>query len=152
MNILDCFPLGLTGLISLAVQGTLKSLLQHHSSKASVFPHSAFFMVQPLHLFTGKAIALTIRTFDSKVTSLLFNMLSKFVKAFLPKSKPLLISGLLSPSSHFGAQDNKICHRFYFSPSICPEVMGPVAMILVFLNNEFQASLLTLLFHPQEAL
>ena len=99
MNILDCFPLGLTGLISLAVQGTLKSLLQHHSSKASVFPHSAFFMVQPLHLFTGKAIALTIRTFDSKVTSLLFNMLSKFVIAFLPRSKHLLISWLQSPSA-----------------------------------------------------
>ena len=80
----------------LAVQGTLKSLLQHHSSKASILRCSAFFMVQPSHPHktTGKTIALTIRTLFSKVMSLLFNMLSRFVIAFLPRSKHLLISWL----------------------------------------------------------
>ena len=77
----------------LAVQGTLKSLLQHHSSKASILWHSAFFMVQLSHPYmtTGKTIALTIQTFVGKVRSLLFNMLSRFVIAFLPRSKRLLI-------------------------------------------------------------
>ena len=77
----------------LAVQGTLKSLLQHHNSKASILQHSAFFMVQLSHLYmtAGKTIALTIWTFIRKVMSLLFIMLSRFVKAFLPMSKPLLI-------------------------------------------------------------
>ena len=78
----------------LAVQGTLKSLLQHHSSKASILWSSNFFMVQLSYLYmtTGKTIALTIWTFVSKVMSLLFNMLSRFVVAFLPRSKRLLIS------------------------------------------------------------
>ena len=77
-----------------AVQGTLKSLLQHHNSKASILQLSAFLMVQLSHLYmtTGKTIALTIQTFVSKVMSLFFNMLSKFVTAFLPRSKHLLIS------------------------------------------------------------
>ena len=85
----------------LAVQGTLKSLLQHHSSKASIFWHSAFFMVQLSHLYmtTGKAIILTRRTFVNKVMSVLFNMLSKFVIAVLPRKKPLLISWLQPPSA-----------------------------------------------------
>ena len=85
----------------LAVQGTLKSLLQHHSSKASIFWHSAFFMVQLSHPYmtTGKTIALTRRTFAGKVMSLLFNTLSMFVIAFLPRSKRLLISWLQSPSA-----------------------------------------------------
>ena len=85
----------------LAVQGTLKSLLQHHSSKASIFQCSAFFMVQlsHLHMTTGKTIALTRWTFVSKVMSLLFNMLSSLVIAFLPRSKHLLISWLQSPSA-----------------------------------------------------
>ena len=80
----------------LAVQGTLKSLLQHHSSKASILPHSAFFTVQLSHLYmtTGKTIALTRLIFVGKVMSLLFNMLSRFVRAFLPRSKRLLISWL----------------------------------------------------------
>ena len=84
----------------LAVQGTLKSLLQHHSSKASFLQHSAFFIVQLTHpyLITGKTIALTIQTFVSKVMFLLFNMLSRFVIAFLPRSKGLLISWQQSPS------------------------------------------------------
>ena len=84
----------------LAVQGTLKSLLQHHSSKASILPHSAFFIVQLSHphMTTGKNIALTRWTFVSKVMSLLFNMLSRLVTASLPRSKCLLISRLQSPS------------------------------------------------------
>ncbi|CAI9153765.1 unnamed protein product [Rangifer tarandus platyrhynchus] len=85
----------------LSVQGTLSNMLQHHNSKASILQHSAFFMVQLSHLYmtTGKTIALTIWTFVSKVISLLFNMLSKFVIAFLPRSKCLLISWLQSPSA-----------------------------------------------------
>ena len=83
----------------LAVQGTLKSLLQHQSSKASILLCSAFFMVQLSHLYmiTGKTIALTRQTFVGKVMSLLFNMLSRFVIAFLPRSKRLFISWLQSP-------------------------------------------------------
>ena len=90
----------------LAVQGTLKSLLQHHSSKASILWHSALFIVQLSHLYMtiGKTIALTIRTFVSKVISLLFNMPSRFVAAFLPRSKHLFISWLQSLSTViFGA-------------------------------------------------
>ena len=85
----------------LAVQGTLRSLLQHHSSKASILWHSAFFMVQLSHPYvtTGKTIALTSRNFVGKVMSLLFNMLSRLVIAFLPRSKRLLISWLQSPSA-----------------------------------------------------
>ena len=85
----------------LAVQGTLKSLLQHHSSKAPILQCSAFFMVQLSHLYmtTGKTIALTKQTFVGKVMSLFFNMLSRFVIAFLPRSKHLLILWLQSPSA-----------------------------------------------------
>ena len=85
----------------LAVQETLKSLLQHHSSKASILWRSAFFTVQLSHPYmtTGKTIALTSQTFVGKVMSLLLNMLSKLVIAFLPKSKCLLISSLQSPSA-----------------------------------------------------
>ena len=85
----------------LAVQGTLKSLLQHHGSKASILRRLAFFIVQLSHLYmtTGKTIALTTWTFVSKVMSLLFNMLSRFDITFLPRSKRLLISWLQSPSA-----------------------------------------------------
>ena len=85
----------------LAVQGTLKSLLQHHSSKASVLQHSAFFIVQLSHPYmtTGKTVALSRQTFVGKVISPLFNMLSRLVIAFLPRSKHLLISWLQSPSA-----------------------------------------------------
>ena len=95
MNIQGGFPLGFTGLISLLSKG-LSSLLPHHSSKASILWRSAFFMVQLSHPYTttGKNTALTIRTFVNKVNSLLFNMLSRFVIAFLPRSKYLLISWL----------------------------------------------------------
>ena len=95
----------------LAVQRTLKSLLQHHSSKASIIRHSAFFIVQLSHPYmtTGKTIALTRRTFVGKVMSLLFNMLSSLVIAFLPRSKRLLISWLQSPSAViFGAPKIKV--------------------------------------------
>ena len=95
----------------LAVQGTLKSLFQHHSSKASVLGRSAFFTVQLSHLYmtTGKTIALTRQTFVGKVMSLLFNILSRLVITFLPRSKRLLISWLQSPSAViFGAQKNKV--------------------------------------------
>ena len=88
-------------LVLLAVQGTLKSLLQYHSSKASILQHSAFFTVQLSHPYmtTGKTIALTIRTFVGKIISLLFNMLSRVIITFLPRSKRLLISWLQSPSA-----------------------------------------------------
>ena len=88
----------------LAVQGTLKSLLHHHSSKASIFWRSAFFVVQLSHpcMTPGKTIALTRRTFVGTVTSLLFNMLSRLVIALLPRRKHLLISWLQSPSADFG--------------------------------------------------
>ena len=117
----------------LAVQGTLKSLFQHHSSKASSLQRSAFFMVQLSHPYmtTGKTIALTRRTFVSKVTSLLLNMLSRLVITFLPRSKHLLISWLQSPSAMI-LEPPKIKSLSIVSPSICQEVMGPDAMILVF--------------------
>ena len=103
-----------------AVQGTLKSLLQHHNLKASIHWHSDFFMVQLSYPYTttGKTTTVIIWTFVDKVTSLLLNMVSGFVIAFLPRSKCLLISWLLisvTVCSDFGAQENKICHSFHFS-------------------------------------
>ena len=119
----------------LAVQGTLKSLLQHHSSKASILRLSAFFIVQLSrpYMTTGKTIALTRWTFVGKVISLLFNMLSRLVITFLPRSKRLLISWLQSPSAVI-LEPRKIKSATVstVSPSICHEVMGPDAMILVF--------------------
>ena len=110
---------GYSGLISfrmdwldlLAVQGTLKRLLQHHSSKTSILWRSAFFIVQLSHPYmtTGKTIALTIRTFVDKVMSLLFNMLSMLVIIFLLRSKPLNFMTAIIICSDFGAQENKIC-------------------------------------------
>ena len=98
----------------LAVQGTLKSLLQHHSSKASILPHSAFFTVQLSHPYmtTGKTIALTRRTFVDKVMSLLFNMLSRLVIAFLPRSKGLNFMAAVTICSGIGAPKNKVSHYF----------------------------------------
>ena len=106
----------------LAVQGTLKSLLQHHTSKASILQCSTFFIVQFSHPYmtTGKTIALTIWTFVGKVMFLLFNMLSRFVIAFLSRNKCLLISWLKSLSSHFRAQENKVSHCFHFLPTYLP--------------------------------
>ena len=120
----------------LAVQGTLKSLLQHHSSKASILQCSPFLIVQLSHPYmtTGKTIALTRWTFVGKVMSLLFNMLSRLVIAFLPRSnKHLLISWLQSPSAVIlEPQKIKSLTVSIISPSICDEVMEPDAMILVF--------------------
>ena len=113
----------------LAVQGTLKSLLQHHSSKASFFWCSAFFIVQLSHPYmtTGKTIALTRQTFVGKVMSLLFNMLSRLVIAFLPRSKCLLISLLWSPSAvTLEPPKIKSVTVSIVSPSICHEVMQPM--------------------------
>ena len=119
----------------LAVQGTLKSLLQHHSSKASSLRHSAFFTVQLAHPYmtTGKTIALTRQTFVGKVMCLLFNMLSRLVITFLPRSKHLLISWQQSPSAVI-LEPRKIKSDTVstVSPSICCEVMGLDATILVF--------------------
>ena len=119
----------------LAVQWTLKSLLQHHSSKASILQCSAFFTVQLSHPYmtTGKTIALTRRTLVSKVMSLLLNMLSRLVITFLPSSKRLLISWLQSPSAVIlGPQKIKSDTVSTVSPSISHEVMGPDATIFVF--------------------
>ena len=125
----------------LAVQGTLKSLLQHHSSiKASVLQCSAFFMVQLSHMYmtTGKIIALARWTFVGKVMSLLFNMLSRLVITLLPRSKHLLISWLKSPSTViFGAPQNKICHCFHCFPINLPWSDGTGCRDLHFLNVAF---------------
>ena len=131
MNIQDWLDL-------LAVQETVKSLLQHHSSKASILQCSAFFIVQLSHPYmtTGKTIALTRQTFVSKVMSLLFNMLSRLAIAFLPRSKCLLIS--FNPSAVIlECRKMKSLIVFIVFPSICHDVMGLDAMILVFLNIEF---------------
>ena len=119
----------------LAVQVTLKSLLQHHSSKASIFQHSAFFTVQLSHPYmtTGKTIALTRQTFVGKVMSLLFNMLSRLVITFHPTRKLLLISWLQSQSAVI-LQPKEINSLtiYIVTPSICHEVIGPDAMMLDF--------------------
>ena len=119
----------------LAVQGTLKSLLQYHSSKASILRCSAFFIVQLSHPYmtTGKIIALTRWIFVDKVMSLLFNILSRLVIAFLPRSKHVLISWLQSPSAVIlEPKKRKSVTVSIISPSICYEVMGLDAVILVF--------------------
>ena len=116
----------------LAVQQTLKSLLQHHSSKASILQHSAFYIVQLSYPYTtiGKTIALTRQTFVGKVMPLLFNILSMLVIAFLPRSKDLLTPWLQSPCA-VNLEPRKI-KSDTVSPSICHEVMGPDAMTLVY--------------------
>ena len=125
---MDCLDL-------LAVQGTRKSLLQHHSSKASILRHSAFFTVQLSHPYmtTGKTIALTRWTFVRKVMSLLLNILSRLVITCLQRNKHLLISWLQSPSAVILEPPKiKSATVSTASPSICHEVMGPDAMIFVF--------------------
>ena len=125
----------------LAVQGTLKSLLQHHSSKVSILQHLSFFIAQPSHPYMtiGKTIALRRQIFAGKVMSLLFNMLSRLVITFLPRSKRLLISWLQSPSAVILEPPKiKSASVFTVSPSICYEVMGPDAMILVFWMLSFK--------------
>ena len=134
----------------LVVQGTLKSLLQQHSSKASILLHSAFFIVQLSHPYmtTGKTIALTRQTFVGKVMSLFFKMLSTLVITFLPRSKCLLIfMAAVTICSNFGAPQNKSATVSTVSLSICHEVLGLDAMILVFwmlsLNPTFSVSSFT---------
>ena len=124
----------------LAVQGTLKSLLQHHNSKASIFHCSAFLIVQLSYPYMtiGKTVALTRQIFFLKGMSSLFNMLSRFVVAFLPKSKCLLISWLQLPSAViFGAQEKKICHCVHLFPIYLPWSDGIGCHDLSFLNVEF---------------
>ena len=123
-----------------ALQGILKSFLQHHRLKASVLQHSTFFLVQLSHRYmsTGKTMALTRWTFVGKVKSLLFNMLSQSVIAFLPRSKGLLVAWLQSPSAVIlEPKKIKTVTVSIVSQSICHEVMGPDTMIFVFLPVEF---------------
>ena len=128
------------GLDLLSVQGALKSLLQHHSSKASILLCSAFFIVQLSHLYltTRKTIALTRWTFVGKAMSLLFNLLSRLVITFLPRSKLLLISWLQSPSAVIlEPQKNKVWHCFHCFPICLPWSDGTGCHDLSFLNVEF---------------
>jgi len=140
MNNQDWSPLGWTGWISLQSKGLSKSLLQHHSSKASILWCSAFFTVQPSHSYmtTGKTIPLTRWTFVGKVISLLFNMLSRLVITFLPRSKHLLISWLQSWSSVIlDLPQNRVWHCFYRFPIYFPWSEGTRCHDLSFLNVEF---------------
>ena len=137
MNIQDWFPLGWTGLIHIklvAVHGTLKSFLQHHSSKHQILWHSAFFMARLSHSYlnTGKTTALTTGNFVGKVMSLLFNTLSRFVIAFLPRQK------LQSPSAVIlEPKKIKSCHCFYCFPIYLPWSDGTGCHDLCCLNVEF---------------
>ena len=131
----------MNGLISLQSKGLSISLLQHYSSKASILWQSAFFIVQLSHPYmtTGKTIALTTQTFVGKVMSLLFNMLSRLVIAFLPRSKHLLILWLQSPSAVIlEPKKIKSLTVSIVSPSVCHEEMGLDAMILVFWMLSFK--------------
>ena len=133
----------------LAVQGILKSLLQHHSSKASILQCSAFFIVKLLHPYmtSGKTIALTRWTFVDKVMSLLFNMLSMLAIAFLPRSKRLLISWWQSPSTVIvEPKKRKSVTVYTFSPFIFHEVMGLDAMVFWMLSFKQTYSLSTFTF------
>ena len=135
MNIHSWFPLESTGLIFLLSKGLLHVFSSTTDKKASIFRHSAFFKVQLSHLYTtiGKIIHLTLHTFVEKVMPLLFNMLSRFVITFLPRSRHLLISWLQSPSSVIlDPRKIKFATVSTFCLSTCDEVMGPVVVILVF--------------------
>ena len=137
-------------LVLLAVQGTLKSLLEHHSSKASILQHLAFLIAQLSrpYMTTGNTVGLTRQTFVGKVMSLLLNMLSRLVITFLPRSKHLLISWLESQSAVIlEPPEIKSAIFSIVSPSICCEVMGPDAMILVFSMLSFKPTFSTVLFH-----
>ena len=141
MNTQDWSPFRMSWLDLLAVQGTLKSLLQHHSSKAPILWHSVFFIVQisHSHMTTGKTIALTRQIFVGKLRSLLLNMLSRLVITILPRSKRLLISWLQSPSAVI-LEPLKIKSDTVstVSPSISHEVMGQDAMIFIFWMLSFK--------------
>ena len=155
MNTQDWSPLGWTGWISLQSKG-LKSLLQHHSSKASILLRSAFYIVQLSHPYmtAGNTIALMRQAFVGKVISLLFNMLSRLVIIFLPRSKRLLISWLQSTSAVIlEPKKNRVSHCFHCFPIYLPWSDGTRCHDLSFLNVELSANFFTLLFHfHQEAL
>ena len=133
----------------LAVQGILKSLLQHHSSKASFLWGSTFFRVQLsyLNMTTRKTITLTLGIFVGKVLSLLLNMLSRFIIAFLPRSKCLDFMAAFITYSDFGAQENKVCHCFHCFPIYLSLNHGTECHDLWFLYVEFKGSFFTLLFY-----
>ena len=153
MNIQDWFPLGLAGWISLQSKGTLKSLLQQHSSKASILQRSVFFIVQLWHpsMTMGKTIALTRWTFLGKIMSLLFNKLFRLVIPFLPRSRHLLISWLQSPSAVIlETPQNEICHRFHCFPIYFPWSNGTGYHDLSFLNVKHSATFFTLFYPHQE--
>ena len=141
MNIQNWFPLGLTGWISswTLAESPPRDSQESHSSKASILRHSSFFIVQLSHPYvtTGKTIALTRRTFVGKVMSLLFNMLSRLVITFLPRSNCLLISWLQSPSAVIWELKNKVCHCFHCFPNYSPWSDGTRFHVLRFLNVEF---------------
>uniref|UniRef100_A0A8D2IVS8 Uncharacterized protein n=1 Tax=Varanus komodoensis TaxID=61221 RepID=A0A8D2IVS8_VARKO len=139
----------------LVVQGTHRSLRQHHNSKTSILQRSVFLMVQlsQPYIATGKTIALTICTFVGRVVSLLFSMLSRFAIAFLPRSKPFNFLAAVPICGDLGAQENKICHYLHFFPIYLPGSERTRCHDLSFLNVEFQANFCALLLHPhQEAL
>ena len=138
MNIQDWSPLGRTGWISLQSKGLSKSLLQHHSSKASILQCSTFFIVQLSHPYmtTVKTIALTRRTFVGKVMPLLFNMLSRLVITFLPRSVSFSFMAAITIHSDFGAPKNKVCHCFHCFPIYFPWSDGTRCHDLSFLNVE----------------
>ena len=144
-------PIWIDGFDLLAVQGTLRSLLQHHSLTASILWRSAFFMVQlsQPYVTTGKTIALTTLTFVSRVMALLFNTLSRFVIAFLPRSNRLLISWLQSRSTVIlQPKKRKSVTISSFHPSICYAVMGSDAMI--FSSVQFSCSVVSDSLRPHE--
>ena len=136
----------------LAVQGTLKSFLRPYSSKALILCHSAFFMVQLSHacMTPGKTIVLAIQTFVSQIMSLLFNMLSRFVIAFLPRSKCLNFVAAVTIFSDFGAQENKVCHCFHCFYIYLPWSDGTRCHDLSFLNIVLSQLFFTLLIHPHQ--
>ena len=124
----------------LAAQGTLKRILQHHRSKASILQCSAFFILQLSHPYktTEKPIALTRRNFAGKIMSLLFNILSSLVITFLPRSKCFNLMVAVTICSDFGAQESKVCHWFHCFPIYLPWSYGTNAMILVFWMLSFK--------------
>ena len=138
INIQDWFPLGWIGLDLFAVQGTLKSLLQYHSSKASILWHSAFLIVQLSHPYmtTGKTIALDRWMFIGKIMSLLFKMLYRLVLTFLPWSKHLNFMVAITICSDSGVPKSKICHCFHCLPIYLPWSDGNWCHDLSFLNVE----------------
>ena len=154
MNIQGWFPFRIDWFNLLAVQGTLRSLLQHHTLKESVLQLSAFFMVQLSHLYmtTEKTIALTIWTFVGKVMSLLWNMLCRFVIVFLPRSKCLLISWWQSPFPVIlePKKIKSVTVSIVF-PSICCEVMGPDAVIFVLWMLSFKPAFHSPLSHSSRS-